>query len=510
MRAEQPKPEMSERTISQSQQPATPQSMPGLHGLLNRQCACGQHTVGGGECESCKKKRLGLQRAAVNRVAPDVAPAIVHEVLHNPGRPLDRDTRSFMESRFGQDFSLVRVHTDPKAAQSARAVGALAYTVGQDVVFDANLYAPQALSARRLLAHELTHVVQQDKAGTQVAGGQITVDDGQGPLEAAARAEQARPLGVSSLLKVRSPAGAVLQRQKAGSKQKGTSKKPSVKPKKRRALAPSTMTRGGTVFVPGVNHDHRPTGRWSHVQLDAQSRCTGATSQIERDVKNLRPPSPSDVSTATIECACANVTERQALEAARLATITSRGLTLANRHLDHYLTAGGADFTENVVDFINSDSGVRAKLARAINKTSRGHIRIGQNDYSETDFQFAFGAIDRMDYEVDPATKSVHIWFMDRYEWHPVGFGYSSNPGDSRRISNCVHAAAVELKSAGAADYWMVGDGVVPLSNITGTGAATPGGGGPTVRLETEGGLDEEAEALALAGAMEEDELETA
>lgn len=69
-----------------------------------------------------------------------------------------------MEPCFGRDFSRVRVHTDAKAAESARAVNALAYTVGHDLVFDAGQYAPQTMEGRRLIAHELTHAVQQGPA----------------------------------------------------------------------------------------------------------------------------------------------------------------------------------------------------------------------------------------------------------------------------------------------------------------------------------------------------------
>ena len=89
------------------------------------------------------------------------APSIVDEVIRSPGQPLDPPTRAFMEPRFGHDFSQVRIHTDAKAAESARAVNALAYTVGRDVVFGAGKYAPQSHEGRRLMAHELTHVVQQ-------------------------------------------------------------------------------------------------------------------------------------------------------------------------------------------------------------------------------------------------------------------------------------------------------------------------------------------------------------
>jgi hypothetical protein len=85
----------------------------------------------------------------------------VHEVLGSPGQPLDPVARTFMEPRFGQDFSRVRVHTGTRAAQSARAVNASAYTVGSDIVFGEGRYAPHTNEGRGLLAHELTHTVQQ-------------------------------------------------------------------------------------------------------------------------------------------------------------------------------------------------------------------------------------------------------------------------------------------------------------------------------------------------------------
>jgi hypothetical protein len=129
--------------------------------ILQRQCACGQHT-GGGECTECRQKREGtLQRAAVTSSPTTNVSPVVHEALSSPGQPLDADTRTFMEPRFGHDFSDVRVHTDGRAAESARSVNALAYTVGRNIVFDANQYSPTTMEGRRLMAHELTHVVQQ-------------------------------------------------------------------------------------------------------------------------------------------------------------------------------------------------------------------------------------------------------------------------------------------------------------------------------------------------------------
>jgi hypothetical protein len=97
--------------------------------------------------------------------AGDPAPEIVHQVLRSSGQPLDSSARGFMEPRFGQDFGGVRVHTDSHAAESAAAVGARAYTVGQDIVFGEGAFSPARRSGKELLAHELTHVVQQGGGG---------------------------------------------------------------------------------------------------------------------------------------------------------------------------------------------------------------------------------------------------------------------------------------------------------------------------------------------------------
>jgi outer membrane protein OmpA-like peptidoglycan-associated protein len=137
---------------------------------LQRSCACG------GDCSKCQTgkpdeehKHLQTKRAAPGDLEETDAPPIVHEVLASSGQPLDAQTRSFMEPRFGQDFSRVRVHTDARAAESARAVNALAYTVGRDVVFGSGQYTPGGSAGRKLLAHELTHVVQQRQSETPPA-----------------------------------------------------------------------------------------------------------------------------------------------------------------------------------------------------------------------------------------------------------------------------------------------------------------------------------------------------
>src|SRR6266699_744890 len=129
--------------------------------ILQRKCACGGTPGVDGECEECRAKRLSLQRATASPSPTTSVPPIVHDVLNSPGQPLDARTRATMEPRFGHNFSNVRVHTDAKAAESAHVVNALAYTVGRDVVFGTGQYAPETSAGMKLMAHELTHVIQQ-------------------------------------------------------------------------------------------------------------------------------------------------------------------------------------------------------------------------------------------------------------------------------------------------------------------------------------------------------------
>lgn len=186
---------------TQAQAPAKPSITPVQSGFLQRKCACGGSSGVTGECEDCDKKKLSLQRSTVAGPAtlnskPETrnssgVPSIVHEVLRSPGQPLDPATRAFFEPRFGHDFSQVRVHTDANAAESAWAMNALAYTVGRDVAFGASQYAPQTGAGRKLLAHELTHVVQQGSDSSPEAAGNesrpVTVSRSQGALEVEAR-----------------------------------------------------------------------------------------------------------------------------------------------------------------------------------------------------------------------------------------------------------------------------------------------------------------------------------
>jgi hypothetical protein len=109
------------------------------------------------------------RKSASNEAAPKENRPVQSAAAYSAGSgaALDTASRRFFEPRFGFNFDQVRVHTDPKAAESARAINARAYTVGRDIAFGAGMYAPGTESGRRLLAHELTHVVQQSNSGKQ-------------------------------------------------------------------------------------------------------------------------------------------------------------------------------------------------------------------------------------------------------------------------------------------------------------------------------------------------------
>jgi hypothetical protein len=111
------------------------------------------------KCDLCPKKKKLVQRSSLGRA--EAVPPIVHEALRSPGQPLSASTRTFFEPKFGHDFGKVRIHTDDKATESARAINARAYTTDQNIVFGSGEYDTRSPEGKRLLAHELTHVVQQ-------------------------------------------------------------------------------------------------------------------------------------------------------------------------------------------------------------------------------------------------------------------------------------------------------------------------------------------------------------
>ena len=106
-----------------------------------------------------KAEESGPKPAKIAIASADTTRSSLQAALRSPGESMDASTRAYFEPRFGHDFSRVRVHVGAAAERSALDVNAQAYTVGDDIVFGAGRFAPGTLEGRRLLAHELTHVV---------------------------------------------------------------------------------------------------------------------------------------------------------------------------------------------------------------------------------------------------------------------------------------------------------------------------------------------------------------
>lgn len=215
-------------------------------------------------------------------------------------------------------------------------------------------------------------------------------------------------------------------------------------------------------FVAGVNHAHKPSGRYADVQADPNSSFL-------------------------LNIACKLHSAEGLVELAKSTEFQDKPIAL--KHLNFYQKDGkGADFNEdaNIKDWLTRDSGIRKRLKREIfpgpgrKPKAEGHFTFEQHEYAEDaagqDFRFAFGGIDRVDFQVDFSQDTVRVFFQDRYEWHPVYPFYSfigptaqfPGSGDEVRETNCLHAALVELKASGAADFWMKGQAEVALSQIVG------------------------------------------
>ncbi len=166
---------------------------------------------------------LHLQRAAGNASVSALVgdelgePSPVKDVIRSgAGRPLEPETRSAMEAGLGHDFGDVRIHTDARASESAKSVNAQAYTVGTNVVFQSDKYAPETDAGKRMLAHELTHVIQQKAgpvSGTPAPGG-INISHPSDSFEQAAERSADRVTSTSQALpNSASVQGAAVQRQ---------------------------------------------------------------------------------------------------------------------------------------------------------------------------------------------------------------------------------------------------------------------------------------------------------
>ena len=143
---------------------AAPVSVGSAPAAIQRKCAA---------CED-EEKMIQTRRNSSSDTEPALDAGAAARVAERGGTPLPMEVRSYFEPRFGHDFSGVRVHTDGEAAEGARAVQARAYTLGRNIVFGSHEYAPATAAGKRLLAHELTHVVQQRAGGEAI---QRTIGD---------------------------------------------------------------------------------------------------------------------------------------------------------------------------------------------------------------------------------------------------------------------------------------------------------------------------------------------
>lgn len=160
-------------------------SKSGAHNKLADKNAATRSNVTVVEPQNSLGAHVCIQREVSGLGVQPQGPALVREVLNSPGQPLDAGARALMEPQFGYDFSGVRVHTDDKAAESARAVSALAYTTGSHIVLGEGQHSVATPSGRQLMAHELTHVVQQCSgpvAGTPIANG-LSISQPTDPFE---------------------------------------------------------------------------------------------------------------------------------------------------------------------------------------------------------------------------------------------------------------------------------------------------------------------------------------
>jgi hypothetical protein len=155
-----PDEEEADHVADQVMRMAEPATISSAPSTIQRKCATCE--AGGATCPKCEEEEK-IRRKEKPGNAPQTTPAIHSQIdaLRGKGHGLPPSVRSFFEPRFGRDFSDVRVHTDSSAVESALAIQARAFTSGHDVVFGAGEYSPESPQGRQLLAHELTHVLQQ-------------------------------------------------------------------------------------------------------------------------------------------------------------------------------------------------------------------------------------------------------------------------------------------------------------------------------------------------------------
>lgn len=401
--------------------PAPPSPLSAAVGIQRRCAGCTE----GGEhvCEECSEDEEEIQSKQAPGHTLSLTPQVeAHiESLRGGGQPLPNSVRSFFEPRFGRDFSGVRVHSDPRANEAASALHARAFTRGRDIVFGAGQYAPESAEGQRLLAHELAHVGQQSMSSTPEL---------------------------------------------------------SLQPRRRSRSAPRRSQQTSSTPTLGscrpVQDDLRPTAPWPVLQQGYRARCSSATTDVAgqvghavRDILGGRIPRAPHLPDArsSVDCACAFGAPEVAAYTA-MARVLAAGPLAASVYL-HFLQGSGAPLQIDVAGMIARSSGVRQKIRRSMAQGGMsGTTRLEQHDYHDRELQFAYGAIDCVQWVVlaptgrswrsNPATR-IRVSMLDYYEFHPA------RPG----VSQCAHAANVELVARGSArNFWTRGDAVVRWADL--------------------------------------------
>ena len=221
--------------------------------------------------------------------------------------------------------------------------------------------------------------------------------------------------------------------------------------------------RSATDFIPGIQHNHEPLR--DKDMLDIWGR-----------IRN-NPNNDPDAIGLIMDDFCRNApTPKDCIDECVRTFLRDKPRSV--QHLNWYLRDGnGNDFNEdeNIKLWLLRDKGIRKKLIFEVFRGDpqrnpprhNGRFEFETGAFEDDEFRACFGSIDVVSYELDFSDGSIHVWFKDRYEWHPVYPGiYDQQTSDSVRNTNSLHAAMLEMKRMGAKDFWMKGEAFLPMSFV--------------------------------------------
>ncbi|MBX9258564.1 DUF4157 domain-containing protein [Desmonostoc muscorum CCALA 125] len=361
------------------------------------------------------------------------------------GSSLPDEVRSFMEPRFGADFSSVRVHTDSQAVQMNRELGAQSFTHGSDVYFGAG----KSPGNDELMAHELTHVVQQIK-GTQV---KKSLNQPNAQLECSECELNKEMLQEEPGIQRQATESLIIQRA-------------TDDPSLQAGIYISKLLGGNPYATALVNCLLRISPTLGLFTLYRIIRIF--TAPPENQLRLFNELMMSDfplLAHGTTICNC--IPPHWIADYARQ-VLAPYPDAVAN--FDHYLTGGGAPFDNNVAKMFREDAGVKSKMESLLANTTETEGKlddpIKQFDYTTKNWLYALGGIDTFFFkiyddnsarqkntDVNDGTALVDLELRDPYEWHP----------DERRADPCLHTGMELMKASGAQDFLVIGANVVRL-----------------------------------------------